>query len=202
MTLITQWATMGVMLGSGWLMGMLLDAYRVLARRFRLQGWVISLVDLLYWIAAAILVFNLLLWSNWGELRFTVFVAVVLGWVVYHFWFSNITTKGIQWLLKLVEYTIQMVIRIVVLTLWVPLVTMGRFLLRLIKGLLRLLWAVVRGVLWLLRPLFRPLGRLFTPLGRRIRKKTEPVWRPVVKAGKWVRNYLRKQGDDSDEKKE
>ncbi|SFS86500.1 spore cortex biosynthesis protein YabQ [Marininema halotolerans] len=200
MTLFTQWATMGVMLGSGWFMGMLLDAYRILARRFRLQGWVISLIDLLYWIATALLVFSLLLWSNWGELRFTVFIAVILGWVVYYYWFSRLITKVIQWLLNVVEYTIRLVIRVFVLTLWVPFITCWRLVLRLMKGLVRLFWGLIRFILWLLTP----VGRLFAPLGRWIQEYTAPAWRPIVHGSKWLyhRFHHPNQDDDTDDKKE
>ncbi|MFC4075528.1 spore cortex biosynthesis protein YabQ [Salinithrix halophila] len=195
MTLSTQWMTLGMMLGSGWLMGMLLDTYRIMARRFRLRGWVISLVDLLYWTAAAGIVFGLLMWSNWGELRFTVFVAVVMGWLAYHAWFSPAVTRVIQWGLRLVEYTIHLSLRVLYLTLWVPLATLWSLILR----LLLLVTALFRGILRILLRLLAPVGRLFAPFGRRIRDWAEPVWRPALKGIHILIRLFKRRDNNGDE---
>ncbi len=103
MSLQTQWITMVTMVGSGLILGVALDAYRVLKERFQLRGWVVSLVDLLYWVAAASLVFHLLVWSNRGELRFYVFVAVLTGFWIYFSWFSNAAFHFLRWLLQGLE---------------------------------------------------------------------------------------------------
>ena len=103
MSLQTQWITMATMVGSGLILGVALDAYRVLKERFHLRGWVVSLVDLLYWVAAASLVFHLLVWSNWGELRFYVFVAVLAGFWIYFSWFSGGVFRFLRWLLQGLE---------------------------------------------------------------------------------------------------
>ncbi|MGA9174301.1 MAG: spore cortex biosynthesis protein YabQ, partial [Thermoactinomyces sp.] len=100
MNLGTQWLTMGLMLSSGFLLGVFLDFYRVLTIRFRLRGWIISLIDLLYWVISAGLVFGLLFWSNWGEMRFYFFVAVGFGFLFYFRWFSQPITKGIRLVLQ------------------------------------------------------------------------------------------------------
>ena len=94
---------MVTMVGSGLILGVALDAYRVLKERLHLRGWVVSLVDLLYWVAAASLVFHLLVWSNWGELRFYVFVAVLAGFWIYFSWFSDGVFRFLRWLLQGLE---------------------------------------------------------------------------------------------------
>ena len=113
MSLQAQWITMATMVGSGLILGVVLDAYRVLKERFRLRGWVVSLVDLLYWVAAASLVFHLLVWSNWGELRFYVFVAVLAGFWIYFSWFSDGVFRFLRWLLQGLERIGKAVIRVV-----------------------------------------------------------------------------------------
>ncbi|OYD06357.1 spore cortex biosynthesis protein YabQ [Paludifilum halophilum] len=185
MTLHTQWVTMGLMLGSGWLMGFLLDTYRVFRHRFRLRGWVVSFVDLLYWTVAAGLVFGLLMWSNWGELRFYIFVAVLLGLLAYYAWFSRGMIRGIQWLLQVVEQILQLVWRVFYVVLWVPVAGIVSLLRQLLLFFLRILRSLLRFPLRLLSP----LGRLFQPIVRRVadwfRPVTRPLRRMVVRIRRW-----------------
>lgn len=83
MTLSTQWFTMLIMFGSGFLLGLLLDAYRVCKDIFQIRGWLLACIDLLYWLFSAYLVFGLLWWSNWGDVRFYIFIAVCLGFFIH-----------------------------------------------------------------------------------------------------------------------
>jgi len=180
-SLEAQWITMVTMVGSGLILGVALDTYRVLKERFRLRGWVVSLVDLLYWVAAASLVFHLLVWSNWGELRFYVFVAVLAGFWIYFSWFSDGVFRSLRWLLQWVERIGRSVIRLVVVVVWFPLA----YLWALCRKAGTLLWRLVRGVLRLILVPFSPLGRLLSPLG----KAPAAVFRRILR---WIRG-LRKR---------
>jgi spore cortex biosynthesis protein YabQ len=159
-SLQAQWITMLTMVGSGLILGVALDAYRVLKERFRLRGWVVSLVDLLYWVAAASLVFHLLVWSNWGELRFYVFVAVLAGFWIYFSWFSDGVFRFLRWLLHGLERIGRSVIRVVTVLVWVPLA----YLWALFRRAGMLLWRLARGLFRLVLVPFTPLTRLLSPL--------------------------------------
>ncbi|QKG83092.1 spore cortex biosynthesis protein YabQ [Kroppenstedtia pulmonis] len=160
MTLYTQWVTMGLMLGSGWLMGLILDTYRVLCHRFRLRGWVVSLVDLLYWSVSAGLVVSLLMWSNWGELRFYVFVAVISGLAVYYYWFSRGMMSWIRRILDGLEKIIRWLLKLLQVILWTPVVTVGIALYRLLTFLLR---TCIQVLMFPLR-LLKPAAKIFHPV--------------------------------------
>jgi spore cortex biosynthesis protein YabQ len=161
-SLQTQWITMATMVGSGLILGVALDAYRVLKERFHLRGWVVSLVDLLYWVAAASLVFHLLVWSNWGELRFYVFVAVLAGFWIYFSWFSGGVFRFLRWLLQGLERLGRAVIRVVTVLVWFPLAYLWALFRR--AGLL--LWRLARGAFRLIAAPFFPLVRFLSPLGK------------------------------------
>jgi spore cortex biosynthesis protein YabQ len=69
---------------TGAVLGVLFDCYRVLRSTFRTNGRMTSLTDLLYWLVATIVVFLALVASNWGELRFYVFLGILSGvWLYY-----------------------------------------------------------------------------------------------------------------------
>jgi spore cortex biosynthesis protein YabQ len=158
-SLEAQWLTMGWMTASGIILGVLLDIYRVMKGRFRFRGWVVSLIDLLYWTVAAGLVFGLLMWSNWGVLRFYVFLAVVLGIALYYFWMSRTMVRLITWTIRLAEWMIRIVFRTLYVTFWVPLTFawtalgfMGAWTLRLLLFLLRIIRRITIADVWLIRP--------------------------------------------------
>ncbi|MGA8943827.1 MAG: spore cortex biosynthesis protein YabQ [Thermoactinomyces sp.] len=147
MTLQTQWLTMALMFGSGVFIGLILDFYRVLTVRFRLRGWLISLIDLLYWIVSAALVCGLLFWSNWGELRFYFFVAVCTGFFIYFKWVSQQAIYGIRILLNVAERILSFLFRLLYLGLWVPANAVWKLTGRLVFFLWKGIYALVRLLL-------------------------------------------------------
>ncbi len=73
---------------TGMLLGGLFDCYRVLRRTFKPKAFMTWLADLLYWLVATVVMFIALVFSNWGELRFYVFIGVLSGLGVYYRWLS------------------------------------------------------------------------------------------------------------------
>ncbi|RAL23183.1 spore cortex biosynthesis protein YabQ [Thermoflavimicrobium daqui] len=150
MTLQTQVLTMMTMFGSGFLLGAILDTYQALKDRFRLKGWTVSLIDLLYWFVATWLVFSLLLWSNWGQLRFYIFIAVLLGLFVYYQWLSRWVVYLIELTIYLMELLFRWIFHLLRLLIWLPVITLCGWLNR----LLQLIWRLFTlPIIWLLKPL-------------------------------------------------
>lgn len=179
-----QWITLGWMLFSGAALGIVYDSYRVLSFSFRFPRWSIHTIDLLYWIAAALFVFNMLYSSNHGELRFYVFLGLFLGVWVYFLVFSVLTQKFVVMLIGIIKKMVYILYRIFYSIFVVP----------------------VKGVLWLLRILFgfvmaiflflckmvyiliRPvLKLLYLPVRPLIRKWQTPSWmiRFIVRVKEW-----------------
>ncbi len=167
-------------------MGFMLDLYRVLSRRFRLGGWAISLVDLLYWGVSGGLVFSLLMWSNWGELRFYIFAAILTGWLTYHTWFENWVSRGIEWGVHAVEQILRFFLRMFLVVVWRPGVAVWVLLRRsAVLGFRLLLW-VLRIPLGMLSP----LGRWLKPVGDHLTRRLEPIVRPVAQLSRTIRRWL------------
>ncbi|MFC7443351.1 spore cortex biosynthesis protein YabQ [Laceyella putida] len=167
MTLATQWTTMSLMLGSGILIGVILDFYRVITQRFRLKRWIVSLIDLLYWMVSSVLVFGLLLWSNWGELRFYLFIAICLGFLLYFKWCSRLIIRWIRLLFQLVEWLIHFLGQTIYTLVYLPLLFIVQCLQTCSRMLIRVIWTLVKWMglplAWLLRPIVRPVGKWARP---------------------------------------
>ncbi|MBA4601259.1 spore cortex biosynthesis protein YabQ [Thermoactinomyces mirandus] len=175
MTLQAQWLTMALMFGSGFFIGLILDFYRVLTARFRLRGWLVSLIDLLYWIVSAALVCGLLFWSNWGELRFYFFVAVCAGFFIYFKWASRHVIYGIRMLLNFVERILSFLFRLLYLCCWVPVNAVWAV----SKRIILFFW---KGIHAVVRLMLSPLVFLFRPVIVRV----HPWWKPWFQKGKVI----------------
>ena len=69
---------------TGLLLGALFDCYRVLRGTFNPKAVITWFADLLYWLIATAVVFIALVFSNWGELRFYVFIGILSGLGLYY----------------------------------------------------------------------------------------------------------------------
>jgi spore cortex biosynthesis protein YabQ len=166
--------TMALMISSGLMLGVILDTYQVLKHRFRMRGWVVSLVDLLYWSVSAALVFSLLMWSNWGELRFYVFIAVCLGFFLYYQWFSQQVIRLIRWLIDLMEKILYGIARALYILIWIPLVYLVLFLRNLLRFLLQISWKFIKvlfiPIWWLIRPVWMRVQPILYPYIQKIKQ--------------------------------
>jgi len=75
--------TMAAMIGCGAALGFLFDGYRVAWAELKLPRRLHPPFDLLYWLLAAPVVFRTLYLVNGGELRFYVFLSLLLGVSAY-----------------------------------------------------------------------------------------------------------------------
>lgn len=88
MELTNQVTTFVMTMVIGILLGVLFDGYRVLRGIFNPRALMTWFTDLLYWLIATAVVFISLVLSNWGELRFYVFIGIIGGLGLYYKWLS------------------------------------------------------------------------------------------------------------------
>lgn len=81
-------------LAIGWLLGLIFDFYRIMRGVFRPKMAMTALMDGVYWLVAVAVAFVCLLWSNWAEMRFYIFFAIVGGWISYYKLASKWTIYG------------------------------------------------------------------------------------------------------------
>lgn len=104
MSLNNQFITMGLMIGSGLGLGFFFDIYRVLTGKLNLKRWVIAILDIVYGMVAAAAVFRVLYYSNFGQLRFFIFFALLLGIYIYYQWFSRKVIRILIWIMDCIQW--------------------------------------------------------------------------------------------------
>ena len=88
MELTGQVLTFTITILTGIFLGVLFDFYRVLRGKCKPKALMTWCTDLLYWLLATAVVFIALVFSNWGELRFYVFIGILSGLGLYYNWLS------------------------------------------------------------------------------------------------------------------
>lgn len=202
LTLNEQWLTMGLMLLSGIGMGVVFDGYRVVSNELRFAKWTLPLLDLLYWAAATLVVFQVLSAGNNGEVRAYVFLGLSLGVIAYFLLFSRAVIAIVHWIIKAVRYLIGLFIRLFDIFIIRPLLALyklGKVLLgflvaltifscKIVVQLIRPFWLLAR---WMFRPLLRPIVKRVQPTiaGWRLPEKTRKVTGAI--ANWWKRTFGR-----------
>ncbi|MBM7855979.1 spore cortex biosynthesis protein YabQ [Desulfohalotomaculum tongense] len=137
----------------GMLAGFMFDLYRVVGRLLKLKKWGTMLGDLLYWLILTPVVFVILLWGNWGEVRLYVIIGLSLGAVLYLQYPSKYIVPligklidGIKGLIKLVVKMLRflccavgMPFRVLLLIVGVPLAWISKITGKIWRGIKRLI---------------------------------------------------------------
>lgn len=174
MNLGVQWITLLYMMLAGAAMGLAYDGYRVLSYKLRFPKWLNAILDLLYWLWAALLVFRLLYAGNQGQLRFYAFLGLFLGVWIYFLIFSVTVRRFVVMLIQLIHSVCRFIWKLAAILIGVPLL----WLWRLFKGVLSLLWRILLFILKLLRRLTKPLWIL--PV-----RWLSPHWSRLLQS-KWI----------------
>lgn len=198
MSLNVQFVTLWMMAGSGAFLGMLFDVYRVLAGQFRPPRWLVPVLDVVYWMAGTVFVFRALLYSNYGQVRFYVFIGLIFGVWIYFALASRFTTKIVLFAIRIVKWTIRFIRRTIELVIVKPIVLAYKLIVVLLGFLSALSIFLLKVVLQLLYP-FLLLGRAIArPLIKRWRT---PVWWSrfagfIGKRFQAVRRFFKRDGND------
>jgi spore cortex biosynthesis protein YabQ len=110
----SQLYTFIITIATGILLGVLFDCYRVLRGTFRPRAVMTWVTDLLYWLIATVIVFLALVVSNWGELRFYVFLGIVSGVILYYRLLSLYAIRLFLAIVRLVKGIITLLKKIIV----------------------------------------------------------------------------------------
>lgn len=149
----------------GMLSGFCYDLYRVVGQRLRLKKLGVSVGDLVFWILLTVLVFILLYLSNAAEVRFYVFIGIILGALVYLRFLSAPVTKA-------VNAFFLAAVRVVKFT--------GKalyFIWLVVKKPVQFVFVLVSFPVQLI---FKLLGKIFCPFKRLVDKIFGPVLSPLL----------------------
>jgi len=98
---------------NGILIGFLFDIFRILRISFKTKDFVTYIEDILFWIiTGAIVLYSIFVFNN-GEIRFFIFLGIVIGIILYMTIFSTYIVKGsveiIKFLKNIVAYILEIV---------------------------------------------------------------------------------------------
>lgn len=78
---------------NGIIIGLIFDFFRILRKSFKTHDGITYLEDILFWIITGfILLYSIFTFNN-GEIRLYMFLAVIMGGIIYMILFSNIIIK-------------------------------------------------------------------------------------------------------------
>ncbi|MBB6695684.1 spore cortex biosynthesis protein YabQ [Cohnella xylanilytica] len=170
-----HFATIGAMILCGLGMGTAFDVYRVACSRFSVRRWMLPGFDVVYWAAATLVVFRVLLARNEGEVRLYVFLGIAIGITGYFGLLSPTVIKLVGALFRAVRSVLLFVWRAIRVVLIVPVLWIVRTLARLID----IVFVVTAALLlWIGRPLFKPVAKLGKWIWRLllpVRERARPI---------------------------
>lgn len=98
---------------TGMIVGFIYDFNRVIRRIFKPRPWVVGIMDLLFWLIVAAIVFMALLYANDGEVRFYNFIGLAMGWSLYLLTISSWVIKALSLAYRAIEKGFKCAIRFV-----------------------------------------------------------------------------------------
>lgn len=98
---------------NGILIGLLFDLFRILRISFKTKDFVTYIEDIIFWImTGAIILYSIFAFNN-GEIRFFMFLAMVIGVVLYMTIFSNYVIKSSVYIIKIFKKIFSFIYKII-----------------------------------------------------------------------------------------
>ena len=179
-------AATGIWLGAS------LDTYKRFtgsSRRFR---WTLIYNDILFWLLQGLIFFYVLLQVNHGEVRFYLFLALLLGYSVYRSLFEKVYKQMLEWMIGFIYRTFMIVIRIFQVLIINPLYWILKIVLTLSMIIVTAIWNILNYLIlfltfpvrWLVRKYLKAYGIPFHSSFKRIAsvsKRLKVKWQNLFK---------------------
>ncbi len=114
---------------NGLLIGLLFDFFRILRKSFKTSDIITYIEDILFWILTGIILLYSIFTFNNGEIRFYMFLGVILGCIIYMLLFSRYIVNTIT---KIVLFFKKIIIKIINIIIY-PLKTLIKMLNKILK---------------------------------------------------------------------
>lgn len=92
---------------TGIIIGVLFDFFRILRRTIKTSNIATYIEDILFWVLTGFLILYNIMYFNSGEIRIYMFLAIILGVLIYMFTLSNILIKIFSKILKVIIITLE-----------------------------------------------------------------------------------------------
>jgi spore cortex biosynthesis protein YabQ len=147
MTLDVQFMTMIVMAIGGIFVGFSLETYRRLSVMIRDRMTLIFLLEGLFWLSQTAILFYLLYRVNEGQLRFYIFLAILLGYSIYVVLLKHIYQKVLEGIIIACKTIFKWLIQAVQALLIQPIIWLVHILYLLITSIIRFIWRIIVRIL-------------------------------------------------------
>lgn len=171
----------------GHLLGGILDLYRVVTGQLRMARWLVPMFDVLYWLAAMVLVFRILYWVNLGEVRLFIFLGLLAGFAVYYVLFSTHIIRFVHRLLRWLVALARFLARLFRVFIIMPLAFIGRTLLAVLMFFGSASIFLCKFVLQLVYPVWKLLRIPLFAAGRSLRLHVAIRWIRM-----WITRFKRR----------
>lgn len=102
-----------LMVTMGMILGIIFDFYRAL-RGIAEPGKIITIIgDIAFWLIATALVFAVLMWKTWGEMRAYVLIGLLVGFIIHWYYFSPFIIKFFRSVIFFIIWIAKVVWRII-----------------------------------------------------------------------------------------
>lgn len=103
-----------LMVTLGIVLGIFFDFYRAI-RAIAEPGKTFTIIgDIFFWLIATVLVFTVLMWQTWGEMRGYVLIGLLLGFIIHWFYFSGFFLKLFKSLIMLMVWIFNIIKKIMI----------------------------------------------------------------------------------------
>lgn len=113
---------------NGILIGLLFDVFRIIRRTFKTTDFTTYIQDVIFWIITGIITLAFIFYFNNGEIRFYVFLGIVLGISVYILTISKYVIKISVIIINYIKKVVSTLINIILIPLKSIWKTINRFL--------------------------------------------------------------------------
>ncbi|MDQ0257871.1 spore cortex biosynthesis protein YabQ [Evansella vedderi] len=184
MTLEVQFLSMLASVGTGLWFGASFDTYKRFvggSKRFR---WTLLINDILFWLLQALVFFYVLFQVNQGEIRFYLFLALILGYSIYRALLERIYLKILNWVIRFVKQTIHILVQTTKVLIINPIKWLLKVTVALSMIVLTTIWRILHILLQVLLFPFRWLIQKF------VQAFGNPLDRVVAKLVNWKRKII------------
>lgn len=101
MSLHTQLIALGAMILGGMYVGFTNDTFRRFQPLWRGSAFFNYSLEVLFWLIQTYILYTVLYRINYGELRLYLFIALFVGFLLYHILFRTIYQKILDWIIQL-----------------------------------------------------------------------------------------------------
>lgn len=97
---------------NGFLIGLLFDVFRILRKTFKTNDLATYIEDILFWVITGIMTLAFIFYFNNGEIRFYVFLGIILGVLIYILTISKYVISVSVKIIKYIKNILATVIKI------------------------------------------------------------------------------------------